>query len=83
MSLADIILERFKDFMREQPEPYKFLQVFYAQEKERFLNDRMNDYIKQNKGKEEASILARQGFASAIGRVLEKNHRTFIKRFLY
>ncbi|GHR48447.1 hypothetical protein JP0099_01940 [Helicobacter pylori] len=83
MSLADIILERFKDFMREQPEPYKFLQVFYAQEKERFLNDRMNDYIKQNKGKEEASILARQGFVSAIGRVLEKNHRTFIKRFLY
>ncbi|GHQ61775.1 hypothetical protein VN0390_04620 [Helicobacter pylori] len=83
MSLADIILERFKDFMREQPEPYKFLQVFYVQEKERFLNDRMNDYIKQNKSKEEASILARQGFVSAIGRVLEKNHRTFIKRFLY
>ncbi|EKE87946.1 putative endonuclease MjaVIP [Helicobacter pylori R036d] len=24
LSLADIILERFKDFMREQPEPYKF-----------------------------------------------------------
>lgn len=45
MSLADIILERFKDFIREQPEPYKFLQVFYAQEKERFLNDKMNDYI--------------------------------------
>lgn len=62
MSLADIILERFKDFMREQPEPYKFLQVFYAQEKECFLNDRMNDYIKQNKSKEETSILARQGF---------------------
>lgn len=58
LSLADIILERFKDFMK-QPEPYKFLQVFYAQEKERFLNDRMNDYIKQNKGKEEASILVR------------------------
>ncbi|WRD12093.1 endonuclease [Helicobacter pylori] len=38
LSLADIILERFKDFMRGQPEPYKFLQVFYAQEKERFLN---------------------------------------------
>ncbi|GAA9035013.1 hypothetical protein HpHA134_01370 [Helicobacter pylori] len=56
--------------MREQPEPYKFLQVFYAQEKERFLNDKMNDYIKQNKSKEEASILARQGFVSAIGRVL-------------
>ncbi|GAA7720052.1 hypothetical protein HpBT014_00260 [Helicobacter pylori] len=72
LGLADVILERFKDFMREQPEPYKFLQVFYAQEKERFLNDRMNDYIKQNKGKEEASILARQGFVSAIGRVLEK-----------
>lgn len=52
MSLADVILERFKDFMREQPEPYKFLQVFYTQEKERFLNDRMNDYIKQNKSKE-------------------------------
>ncbi|BAW54333.1 endonuclease MjaVIP [Helicobacter pylori] len=54
MSLADIILERFKDFMKEQPEPYKFLQVFYAQEqeKERFLNDKMNDYIKQNKSKE-------------------------------
>ncbi|GAA7984017.1 hypothetical protein JP0550_01570 [Helicobacter pylori] len=83
MSLVDIILERFKDFMREQSEPYKFLQVFYAQEKERFLNDKMNDYIKQNKSKEEASILARQGFVSAIGRVLEKNHRTFIKRFLY
>ncbi|CBI66858.1 Uncharacterized protein HP_0262 [Helicobacter pylori B8] len=83
MGLADIILERFKDFMREQPEPYKFLQVFYMQEKERFLNHKMNDYIKQNKSKEEASILARQGFVSTIGRVLEKNHRTFIKRFLY
>lgn len=83
LSLADIILERFKDFMREQPEPYKFLQVFYMQEKERFLNHKMNDYIKQNKSKEEASILARQGFVSTIGRVLEKNHRTFIKRFLY
>ncbi len=23
------MLERFKDFMKEQPEPYKFLQVFY------------------------------------------------------
>ncbi len=51
LSLADIILERFKDFMREQPEPYKFLQVFYAQEKERFLNDKMNDYIKQIKAR--------------------------------
>ncbi len=59
MNLSDVILERFKDFMRGQPEPYKFLQVFYAQEKERFLNDKMNDYIKRNKSKEEASILAR------------------------
>ncbi|TPH60382.1 endonuclease [Helicobacter pylori] len=81
LSLADIILERFKDFMREQPEPYKFLQVFYAQEKERFLNDRMNDYIKQNKSKEEASILARQGFVSAIGRVLEKIIELLLKDF--
>ncbi|GAA8456654.1 BsaWI family type II restriction enzyme [Helicobacter pylori] len=81
MSLADIILECFKDFMREQPEPYKFLQVFYAQEKERFLNDRMNDYIRQNKGKEEASILARQGFVSAIGRVLEKIIELLLKDF--
>ncbi|GAA7634279.1 hypothetical protein JP0136_03390 [Helicobacter pylori] len=81
MSLADIILERFKDFMREQSEPYKFLQVFYAQEKERFLNDRMNDYIKQNKSKEEASILARQGFVSAIGRVLEKIIELLLKDF--
>lgn len=30
LSLADIILERFKAFMREQPEPYKFLQVFFT-----------------------------------------------------
>ncbi|GAA7286127.1 hypothetical protein HpCK44_12260 [Helicobacter pylori] len=59
MSLADMILERFKDFMREYPEPYKFLQVFYAQEKERFLNSKISDYMKQNKSKEEASILAR------------------------
>ncbi|GAA9825785.1 BsaWI family type II restriction enzyme [Helicobacter pylori] len=81
MSLADIILERFKDFMREQPEPYKFLQVFYAQEKERFLNDKMNDYIKQNKSKEEASILAKQGFVSAIGRVLEKIIELLLKDF--
>ncbi|MCQ2619698.1 endonuclease [Helicobacter pylori] len=81
MSLADIILERFKDFMREQPEPYKFLQVFYAQEKERFLNDKMNDYIKQNKSKEEASILARQGFVSTIGRVLEKIVELLLKDF--
>ncbi|GAA8521163.1 hypothetical protein KKKH9_01890 [Helicobacter pylori] len=81
LSLADTILERFKDFMREQPEPYKFLQVFYAQEKERFLNDRMNGYIKQNKSKEEASILARQGFVSAIGRVLEKIIELLLKDF--
>ncbi len=81
LSLADVILERFKDFMREQPEPYKFLQVFYAQEKERFLNDKMNDYIKQNKSKEEASILARQGFVSAIGRVLEKIIELLLKDF--
>lgn len=33
LSLADIILERFKDFMREQPEPYKFLQVFTCKKK--------------------------------------------------
>ncbi len=52
LSLADIILERFKDFMREYPEPYKFLQVFYAQEKERFLNSKISDYIQQNKSKE-------------------------------
>ncbi|GAA8665175.1 BsaWI family type II restriction enzyme [Helicobacter pylori] len=81
LSLADIILERFKDFMREQPEPYKFLQIFYAQEKERFLNDRMNDYVKQSKSKEEASILARQGFVSAIGRVLEKIIELLLKDF--
>lgn len=81
LSLADIILERFKDFMREQPEPYKFLQVFYAQEKERFLNHKMNDYIKQNKSKEEASILARQGFVSVIGRVLEKIIELLLKDF--
>ncbi|GAA9977428.1 BsaWI family type II restriction enzyme [Helicobacter pylori] len=81
LGLADIILERFKDFMREQPEPYKFLQVFYAQEKERFLNDKMNDYIKQNKSKEEASILARQGFVSTIGRVLEKIIELLLKDF--
>ncbi|NHA45073.1 hypothetical protein EWZ94_05455 [Helicobacter pylori] len=81
LGLADVILERFKDFMREQPEPYKFLQVFYAQEKERFLNDKMNDYIKQNKSKEEASILARQGFVSTIGRVLEKIIELLLKDF--
>lgn len=81
LSLADIILERFKDFMREHPEPYKFLQVFYAQEKERFLNQKMSDYIKQNKSKEEASILARQGFVSAIGRVLEKIIELLLKDF--
>ncbi|GAA8540969.1 BsaWI family type II restriction enzyme [Helicobacter pylori] len=81
LSLADIILERFKDFMREQPEPYKFLQVFYTQEKEHFLNDKMNDYIKQNKSKEEASILARQGFVSAVGRALEKIIELLLKDF--
>ncbi|TPH34059.1 endonuclease [Helicobacter pylori] len=81
LSLVDVILERFKDFMKEQPESYMFLQVFYMQEKERFLNDRMNDYIKQNKSKEEASILARQGFVSAIGRVLEKIIELLLKDF--
>ncbi len=81
LGLADVILERFKDFMKERPEPYKFLQVFYTQEKERFLNDKMNEYIKQNKSKEEASILARQGFVSAIGRVLEKIVELLLKDF--
>ncbi|WQS51842.1 endonuclease [Helicobacter pylori] len=81
MSLADTILERFKDFMREQPEPYKFLQVFYTQEKERFLNSKISDYIKQNKSKEEVSILARQGFVSAVGRALEKIIELLLKDF--
>ncbi|EMH31910.1 hypothetical protein HMPREF1424_01425 [Helicobacter pylori GAM42Ai] len=81
LSLADMILERFKDFMREQPEPYKFLQVFYAQEKERFLNSKISDYMKQNKSKEEASILARQGFVSAVGRALEKIIELLLKDF--
>ncbi|WP_198936527.1 BsaWI family type II restriction enzyme [Helicobacter pylori] len=81
MSLADMILERFKDFMREQPEPYKFLHVFYAQEKERFLNSKISDYMKQNKSKEEASILARQGFVSAVGRALEKIIELLLKDF--
>ncbi|WP_033759958.1 BsaWI family type II restriction enzyme [Helicobacter pylori] len=81
MSLADTILERFKDFMREQPEPYKFLQVFYAQEKERFLNSKISDYIQQNKSKEEASVLARQGFVSAMGRALEKIIELLLKDF--
>lgn len=81
LSLADIILERFKDFMREQPEPYKFLQVFYAQEKERFLNSKISDYMKRNKSKEEASILARQGFVSAVGRALEKIIELLLKDF--
>ncbi len=81
MGLADIILERFKAFMREQPEPYKFLQVFYVQEKERFLNSKISDYMKQNKSKEEASILARQGFVSTIGRVLEKIIELLLKDF--
>ncbi|MUU23945.1 endonuclease [Helicobacter pylori] len=81
VSLADTILERFKDFMREQPEPYKFLQVFYTQEKERFLNSKISDYIKQNKSKEEASVLARQGFVSAMGRALEKIIELLLKDF--
>ncbi len=81
LGLADVILERFKDFMREQPEPYKFLQVFYAQEKERFLNHKMSDYMKRNKSKEETSILARQGFVSVIGRVLEKIIELLLKDF--
>lgn len=81
LSLADMILERFKDFMREHPEPYKFLQVFYAQEKERFLNSKISDYMKQNKSKEEASILARQGFVSAVGRALEKIIELLLKDF--
>ncbi len=81
LGLADIILERFKDFMREQPEPYKFLQVFYAQEKERFLNSKISDYMKRNKSKEEASILARQGFVSAVGRALEKIIELLLKDF--
>ncbi len=76
-----MILERFKDFMREYPEPYKFLQVFYAQEKERFLNSKISDYIKQNKSKEEASILARQGFVSTVGRALEKIIELLLKDF--
>ncbi len=81
VSLADTILERFKDFMRGQPEPYKFLQVFYAQEKECFLNSKISDYIKQNKSKEEASVLARQGFVSAMGRALEKIIELLLKDF--
>ncbi|NHB30091.1 endonuclease [Helicobacter pylori] len=36
LSLADAILERFKDFMKEQPEPYKFLQVFTRKKKNAF-----------------------------------------------
>ncbi len=81
VSLADIILERFKDFMREQPESYKFLQVFYAQEKERFLNSKISDYVQQNKSKEETSILARQGFVSTMGRALEKIIELLLKDF--
>ncbi|RVZ02524.1 endonuclease [Helicobacter pylori] len=81
MGLADVILERFKDFMREHPEPYKFLQVFYAQEKERFLNSKISDYMKRNKSKEEASILARQGFVSTVGRALEKIIELLLKDF--
>lgn len=81
LGLTDVILERFKDFMRGQPKPYKFLQVFYAQEKERFLNSKISDYMKQNKSKEEASILARQGFVSAVGRALEKIIELLLKDF--
>ncbi|WQU19631.1 endonuclease [Helicobacter pylori] len=36
LSLADIILERFKDFMREQPEPYKFYMFFMRKKKNAF-----------------------------------------------
>lgn len=57
------------------------MQVFYAQEKERFLNSKISDYIKQNKSKEEASILARQGFVSAVGRALEKIIELLLKDF--
>ncbi len=81
LSLADIILERFKAFMRGQSEPYKFLQVFYAQEKERFLNSKISDYMKRNKSKEEASVLARQDFVSAMGRALEKIIELLLKDF--
>ncbi len=41
----------------------------------------MSDYIKQNKSKEEASILARQGFVSAVGRALEKIIELLLKDF--
>ncbi|AFI05501.1 endonuclease MjaVIP [Helicobacter cetorum MIT 99-5656] len=72
LSLADTILEHFKDFINSHSEPYKSLQAFYTQEKERFFNSKVSDYVNQGKSKEEASILARQGFVSAIGRALEK-----------
>ncbi|KHL82997.1 BsaWI family type II restriction enzyme, partial [Helicobacter pylori] len=49
--------------------------------KERFLNSKISDYIKQNKSKEEASILARQGFVSAVGRALEKIIELLLKDF--
>lgn len=37
--------------------------------------------MKQNKSKEEASILARQGFVSAMGRALEKIIELLLKDF--
>ncbi len=83
LSLADIILERFKDFMRERPEPYKFLQVFYAQEKERFLNSKISDYMKRNKSKEEVQHFSQTRLCQCGWKSVRKNHRTFIKRFLY
>ncbi|ADN79404.1 hypothetical protein hp908_0274 [Helicobacter pylori 908] len=36
LSLTDIILERFKDFMREYPEPYKFYRFFTRKKKNAF-----------------------------------------------
>lgn len=45
------------------------------------MNSKISDYIKQNKSKEEASILARQGFVSAVGRALEKIIELLLKDF--
>ncbi len=45
------------------------------------MNSKISDYMKQNKSKEEASILARQGFVSTIGRVLEKIIELLLKDF--
>lgn len=42
--------------MKEQPEPYKFLQVFYAQEKERFLNDRMTIILSKIKARKKLAF---------------------------